>query len=276
MIVELGKKKIKKMIKAHARQLLRRRLAQVPIGVTFIKQKLLFPKTFNSQHCSFHLNHHQWEQTQRDYDDKIDEQVLLAKQSMELMQFLSLGTSLEHPRDMMIAPLISLHVPFYRFFFDGTFDENEFLEGCKMAFTAVRQMLIDADWASLKQVLTPDAFEDVKAWYNSHTDIKPSSSSDSEEHTKETQEARKYYLRGSVHRIREARIRRIKIYFVDESFKKIQTDIVVGLNLKEDLSVVDEHGMYIHGTKGPLDHVALLTFRRGSPEDPWKVKCFFG
>jgi len=56
----------------------------------------------------------------------------------------------------------------------------------------------------------------------------------------------------------------------------IQTNIVVILNGKEDLSVVDKHEMYIHETKGPLHRIALLTFSRGSPVDPWKIKSFFG
>jgi len=213
------------------------------------------------------------------------------------------GTLPDEPRDFFKPPLAKWHVPFYRFFFDRSFDDKEFLEGCTLALRATRQMLVDGDLDSLKNVMTKESYQRMETWFKrlqagdniSEEEFdrslgkrkrKGDEEDENEEDAEEEEEAenikeqlkdifnKKMTLRGQVDQVDSAHIVQIKLNFLDPSFSKFHTDIIVRFYLKEDLAIVDEEDNVVLGTKHSEDRRALVMFHSEEINGPWKIKAF--
>jgi hypothetical protein len=229
----------------------------------------------------------QQQQQKEDENLKQVEQIFKKLKEMNAQLPFTFGTA-AHPRDFLPAIGSALHLPMYRMFFDRSFDEKEFLEGCKIAFLATRKWLVQGDLTSLEQVMTPDAYQLLKEWYNRvnvQTTVATTTTTDNVETETETtttttttdnaEETKRKKLIGHVEEIKHCQIKKIFINFVNERLTRNRTEIIVIFEVKEYLDLVDIDYESDESSEKVTTRLALYKFVKGeNKDDPWQIGAF--
>ncbi|KAG2382612.1 hypothetical protein C9374_005192 [Naegleria lovaniensis] len=166
------------------------------------------------------------------------------RKSLDLVSF---GTVVE-PADLAKHPFYTYDVKIYKMGWDSDFDEKEFVEGAKLAFRTIRELLVE-DPSQLEPMFTPESYEALRDWYKYVSE---------EKHCK---------IQGSLDSISEAQILNIRID------AEGATIVNVRLKFKETLYLEDEEGNVVSGKKSPLTKIGVISFFRPDKETDWQVRA---
>jgi hypothetical protein len=168
-----------------------------------------------SYHCAIRLRDEKPHQ-ENEFKDTVKEMLKTKLLELSLQMAAShkfnFGTFASQANDVANHPLTNFHLKVYKSQFDKDFNENEFLEGCKEAYSVVRPILISGQISEIEHMIAPASFAHMQKWY-------------------EFAQQQGFTLIGDLNQVTDAQIYNIKVK--GDPFGKSETQIAVRVCLFE-------------------------------------------
>lgn len=137
---------------------------------------------------------------ERDHMDRFIQRMQEFQEVMGQRVPMNFGTTFDNFDLANMFPFPNFQFKLFKQMYDPQFDEKEFLDGAKNAFSVVRPLLISKDLETLRHMCTPECFEAIEAFFE------------------QMQQANQFVnvsLHGHIEELKSATIRNVRIREID-------------------------------------------------------------